>query len=155
MAPSRAEPLKKTSFSTVFAKYKTSTYTDISRPGPVPSNHFVRSLSWNAPGTLIATGALDKTLRIWNPERPNVRNSTELRGIEGTLERVDFHPTNETELASASSDGFVKFWDVRSKASVGEVKVGGNPFTLAWMPPSGSELLVGRKVSLLHTSVPT
>jgi THO complex subunit 3 len=101
-------------------------------------------MSWNAPGTLIATGALDRTLRIWNPERTQVKNSTELRGHTGGIERVAFHPLNDTELASCSSDGTVRFWDVRSKASVGEVKVGGEAFTLAWKP-DGTEVVVGRK----------
>ncbi|KAF2189433.1 WD40 repeat-like protein [Zopfia rhizophila CBS 207.26] len=143
--PARARPLSKAAFSPTFSKLKTSIYTDSLRPSaPVSSAHFIRTLSWNAPGTLIATGAADRTLRIWNPEKTNVKNSTELRGHTGGVERVAFHPVNETELASCSSDGMVRFWDVRSKAVVGEVKVGGEPFTLAWTP-DGSEIVAGRK----------
>ena len=32
----------------------------------------IRSIAWNPLGSLIATGAVDKTLRVWNPERPFV-----------------------------------------------------------------------------------
>ncbi|KAJ4380429.1 hypothetical protein N0V86_003784 [Didymella sp. IMI 355093] len=42
----------------------------------------------------------------------------------------------------------VRFWDIRSKASVGEVKVGEQPFTLAWTP-DGSEIVAGRKDNVL------
>ncbi|CAI6253825.1 unnamed protein product [Periconia digitata] len=147
--PQRARSLPKSAFSPAFAKLKTSVYTDNLRPGaPVSSSHFIRTISWNASGSFVATGSLDRTLRIWNPERTNVKNSTELRtpGTPGTvaLERVAFHPINENELASCGTDGMVRFWDVRSKASVGEVKVGEQPFTLAWMP-DGSEIVAGRK----------
>jgi THO complex subunit 3 len=108
-------------------------------------------LSWNATGTYIATGAHDKTLRVWNPEKTNFRHSTELKGLSGAVERVQFHPFNENELASCTQDGSVRLWDVRTKASVGEIKVGvgskPEPFTLAWKP-DGSELVVGLKVGL-------
>jgi THO complex subunit 3 len=152
--PARARSLPKSSFSPTFSKLKTSAYVDNPNLRPnvnVSSSHFIRTLSWNAPGTFIATGAADRTLRIWNPEKPNVKNSTELRavGVSGavSLERVAFHPINENELASCSTDGFVRFWDVRSKASVGAVQVGEQPFTLAWRP-DGTEIVAGRKVRL-------
>lgn len=148
--PQRARSLGKNAFSPAFSKLKTSVYIDNVRPGgPVSSSHFIRTISWNASGTFVATGAADKTLRIWNPERTNVKNSTELRTPGAppsvSLERVAFHPLNDHELASCSTDGMVRFWDVRSKASVGEVKVGEQPFTLAWRP-DGTEIVAGRKV---------
>lgn len=136
-------------FSPAFSKLKTSVYIDNPRPNaPILPQHFVRTISWNASGTFVATGAADRTLRIWNPEKTNVKNSTELR-TQGvwSLERVAFHPINENELASCGTDGMVRFWDIRSnKASVGEVKVGEQPFTLAWTP-DGTEIVAGRKVS--------
>lgn len=95
-----------------------------------------------------------------------VKNSTELRTPlpagpkpsgppQIALERVAFHPINENELASCSTDGMVRFWDVRSKAISGEIRVGNgaprskedkdeSPFTLAWNP-DGASLVAGRK----------
>jgi len=150
--PTRARPLAKSAFSPYLAKLKTSVYQDSPRPAAVSPHHFIRSLSWNAAGTFIATAAADRTLRIWNPEKTNVRNSTELRTPAAppatSLERVAFHPINENELASCSTDGMVRFWDIRSKASVGEVKVGEQPFTLAWTP-DGSDIVAGRKDNVL------
>ncbi|KAJ4404916.1 hypothetical protein N0V91_005652 [Didymella pomorum] len=150
--PSRARALGKSAFSPAFSRLKTSAYTDNLRPASVTPAHYIRTLSWNVSGTFIATGAADRTLRIWNPEKTNVKNSTELRtpGVPAStqLERVAFHPINENELASCSTDGMVRFWDIRSKASVGEVKVGEQPFTLAWTP-DGSEIVAGRKDNTL------
>lgn len=94
---------------------------------------------------MIATGAADRTLRIWNPDRPDTRYSTELRGHSSGIEKVAFNPARESELASCSSDGTVRFWDVRSKTCVSRLDVGGEAFTLAW-DADGKVLMVGRKV---------
>lgn len=100
-------------------------------------------------GTLIATGAIDKTLRVWNPEKPNVKFSTELKGHAAPIEKVAFNPVKDAELCSVSSDGAVKIWDVRTKACVNEVKVSGHATSLAWAP-DGSSLLVGSKVGVFR-----
>ncbi|KNG48718.1 tho complex subunit 3 [Stemphylium lycopersici] len=152
--PARARSIKRDEFGEAFKKLKTASYQDSLRPATVSSSHYIRSISWNASGTFIATGSADKTLRIWNPEKTNVKNSTELRTPNvpplTNLERVSFHPINENELASCGTDGMVRFWDIRSKASVGEVKVGEQPFTLTWTP-DGNEIVAGRKDNLLVT----
>lgn len=58
-----------------------------------------------------------------------------------------FNPTKDAELCSVSSDGVVKFWDVRTKACFNEVKGLDDAFTLAWAP-DGKTLIVGNKVRL-------
>ena len=110
------------------------------------SNNRIRTLAWNPTGQLIATGSADRTLRIWNPERPAARFSTELRGHTAAIERAVFNPVRDAELASCSADGTVRFWDVRSKTCVSRLDVGGEAFTLSWSV-DGSSMLVGRKVS--------
>lgn len=99
-------------------------------------------------GGLIATAA-DKTLRVWNAQRPSVNYSTQLTGHTAAIEKVAFNPVKDAELASVSSDGVVKFWDVRTKAVINEVKGLGEAFTLVWAP-DGSSLIVGNKVCALH-----
>lgn len=140
--PVRTTSLSSTQFPAYMLRLKISTYADTPRPATL---HNVRTLSWNETGSLIATGAADRTLRVWNPERPKAAHSTELRGHTGAIERVAFNPSTEHELASCGADGTVRFWDVRTKSSVGEVKVGGEAFTLAWKP-DGTDIVVGRKV---------
>ncbi|KAF4767829.1 hypothetical protein HAV15_002903 [Penicillium sp. str.  len=117
MAPaSRRELLHKDHFAFVFGSVKTQNYLDPVSKGP--GSHTIRTLAWNPTGQLIATGSADRTLRIWNPERPHVRYSTELRGHTAGIEKALFNPVRDAELASCSADGTVRFWDVRSKTCV-------------------------------------
>jgi THO complex subunit 3 len=52
---------------------------------------------------------------------------------------------SNTEFKILNSDGVVKFWDVRTKAVINEVKGLGDAFTLVWSP-NGESLIVGNKV---------
>lgn len=83
-----------------------------------------------------------------NPEKPTVRFSTELKGHNAAIQKVAFNPVKDAELCSVSDDGVVKFWDVRTKNSVNEVKGLGDAFTLAWAP-DGESLIVGNTVRLI------
>ncbi|KAJ5570164.1 uncharacterized protein N7459_009594 [Penicillium hispanicum] len=143
MAPGpRRDLLAKEHFAFVFGGVKTQNYYDPAAKGP--GSHTLRTLAWNPTGQLIATGSADRTLRIWNPERPAVRHSTELRGHSAGIEKVLFNPVRDAELASCSTDGTVRFWDVRSKTCVSRLDVGGEAFTLSWSS-DGSTLIAGRK----------
>lgn len=149
MAPSLRprQSLSKDKFSTHFGALKSTIYHDPSiARGTGAMSYSLRSISWNPLGTLVATGAADKTLRVWNPEKPNSRFSTDLKGHSAPIEKVAFNPVKDAELCSVSSDGVVKFWDVRTKNCVNEVRGLGDAFTLAWAP-NGDTLLVGNKAS--------
>jgi WD40 repeat protein len=82
---------------------------------------------------------------VWNPDRPNVRYSTELKGHEAGIEKVAFNPTKDTELCSISSDGVAKIFDVRSRVCVNEVKGLGEAISLVWHP-DGESIIVGNRV---------
>ncbi|MCJ1483577.1 hypothetical protein MMC06_003745 [Schaereria dolodes] len=138
--PRRSVP--KDRFSALFLSLKTQTYHDPSSRGP--GSHTIRSIAWNPTGHLIATGSADRTLRIWNPEKTQVKNSTELRGHTGGIERVAWNPVKEAELASISSDGTCKLWDVRSKSCVETIQLGGEGLTISWAA-DGSAIMAGRK----------
>lgn len=153
------KPIAKDRFSALFSNLKTQTYHDPTIRGPGshtykthhyissgtdPPNCSIRTIAWNPTGHLIATGSADRTLRIWNPEKPQVKNSTELKGHTAAIERVAWNPVKEAELASVSSDGTCKFWDVRSKTCTASVPLGGEGLTIAWSG-DGSTVLAGRK----------
>ncbi|KAI9816422.1 MAG: hypothetical protein M1832_005089 [Thelocarpon impressellum] len=121
---------------------KTQTYHDPASRGP--GSHAIRALAWSRTGGYIATGSADRTVRIWNPEKANVRNSTELRGHTASVQDVAWKPKSDSELASCSADGTVRLWDVRSGKCTDVVNTGGEGFTLAWKP-DGKLLMVGRK----------
>jgi len=144
--------LSKERFSQHFSTLKTQTYLDPSLSRA--AFHGIRSIAWNPTGSLIATGSSDRTLRVWNPDRPNVKYSTELRGHAAGIEKVAFNPKKEAELCSASSDGVVKFWDVKTKTVINEVKDLGDPVTLIWHP-DGESLIVGNKADKIYVLSPT
>ncbi|KAA6406913.1 MAG: hypothetical protein FRX48_09211 [Lasallia pustulata] len=154
MAP--APPRKsvpKDRFAALFSTLKTQTYHDPA--SRTPGSHTIRSIAWSPTGAYIATGSADRTLRIWNPEKPQVKNSTELRGHSAGIERVAWNPTKEAELASVSTDGTCRFWDVRSKSCVASVPLGGEGITIAWSG-DGSIVIVGRRDdALIPISLPT
>ena len=105
----------------------------------------IRTIAWSPTGRFIATGSADRTLRIWNPEKQQVKNSTELRGHTGAIERVAWNPVREADLVSVSSDGTAKFWDVVEKKCVATLQLGGEGLTVVWSA-DGSRVMVGRKV---------
>lgn len=92
---------------------------------------------------------------VGNPEKPNVRFSTELKGHLAGIEKIAFNPVKDAELCSVSNDGVVKFWDVRTKTCVNEVKGLGNAHTLAWAPDGTSLLVANRVGSIAETRVPS
>ncbi|KJZ79125.1 hypothetical protein HIM_01276 [Hirsutella minnesotensis 3608] len=182
------QSLAKDRFSAYFGNLKSQPYNDpnssrgagshrsVSKPGTA-----IRSIAWNPLGTLVATGSVDKTLRvctsfpqesprrplsIWaskdtnfasaagNPEKAHVKFSTELKGHGASVEKVAFNPTKDAELCSVSGDGVVKFWDVRTKACFNEVKGLGEALSLAWAP-DGQTLLVGNKDDVVFVLSPT
>lgn len=70
-----------------------------------------------------------------------------------SIQKVAFNPVKDAELCSVSDDGVVKFWDVRTKACVNEVKGLGDAFTLVWAP-DGESLIVGNKSNNLFVLSP-
>ncbi|CAJ0546358.1 Ff.00g098310.m01.CDS01 [Fusarium sp. VM40] len=147
------QSLSKDKFPSYFGSLRSQPYNDANNSrGSNP--HSLRCIAWNPLGTLVATGSSEKTLRVWNPEKPHVKFSTELKGHSASVEKVAFNPTKDAELCSVSSDGVVKFWDVRTKACFNEVKGLGDAFTLVWAP-DGNSLLVGNKSDTIYVLSPT
>jgi THO complex subunit 3 len=106
-----------------------------------------KTVAWNATGSQIATGATDKTIRIWNPERTQPKSQIELKGHTHGVEKVLFNPVREFELASCSGDGTVRFWDTKNRTCTTKLDVGGDAFTLTWSV-DGTVLVVGLKVCI-------
>ncbi|KAB5580808.1 WD40-repeat-containing domain protein [Coniochaeta sp. 2T2.1] len=145
--------LQKDKFAPYFAPLQSQFYVSNTSGRGAPTS-IVRTIAWNPLGNLVATGSSDKTLRVWNPEKPNARFSTELKGHTAAIQKVAFNPVKDAELASVSDDGVVKFWDVRTKNCVNEIKGLGDAFTLVWAP-DGESLIVGNKSDKLFILSPT
>lgn len=81
-----------------------------------------------------------------------MRYSTELKGHQGGIEKIAFNPVKDAELCSVSNDGVVKFWDVRTKTCINEVKGLGAAITVVWAP-DGESLIVGNSVRMVRAQI--
>lgn len=148
MAPVNVQQSKiipKNDFTKQFGAFKTLQFTDPGTRGGI----IHRSIAWNAKGELIASGASDKVVRVWNVERAGNRPQCELKGHSLEVTKVLFNPVRELELASCSKDGTVRFWDVRTKTCLTKLDVTGDLFSLAWSL-DGNEMVAGNKVCRGH-----
>ncbi|CAK7564049.1 MAG: hypothetical protein SEPTF4163_001932 [Sporothrix epigloea] len=84
------------------------------------------------------------TPSVGNPDKPVVRQSTELKGHSAAIEKIAFNPIKDAELCSLSADGVIRFWDVRTKTCTHEVRGLGEASTMAWAP-EGDYLIVGSR----------
>ena len=75
-------------------------------------NGTVLSVAFSPDGTRIASGSVDKTVRIWDSETGNLVAGP-FEGHSGGVSSVAFSPDG-TCIASGSSDKTVRIWDVHS-----------------------------------------
>ena len=68
----------------------------------------ISCLAWSNDGTHLASGALDRTIRIWDME-----NRREVRRLVSRVNSLAFSPSGQT-LASASIDHSISIWDTDS-----------------------------------------
>lgn len=170
LTPALYKPVKKDVFPTVVKGYKPTLFTESASGRPatsLPVN--IRGVSWSPTGALIAT-CTSAHIRIWNPERPNVKSSTEIRNGHNSsfaggpassgavVEKVGFCPTTENILASTGHDNGVRLWDVRvpggaaagKGTQLADCKIGDPGLFLTWHP-NGREMLVGTKEDSVYS----
>ena len=70
----------------------------------------MKSIAWNAAGTLIATCARDKTVWLWDADaEADFECVSVLPGHGGDVKSVHWHPTEDT-LLSCSYDNSMRLW---------------------------------------------
>lgn len=75
----------------------------------------IHSVGWNADGSRVATGSIDRTARVWAWARSSSsKDSLGLRGHEGSVDQLRWDPTHPERLATASDDRTVRIWDAKS-----------------------------------------
>jgi THO complex subunit 3 len=132
-----------------FSSFKTRSYHDHSR---TTSSMSIRSIGWNPPGNRIACALSDKLVRVWNPDKPEIQKSTELRGHTAPVAALAWDPTHSDRLASCGSDRTVRFWDYRAKVCLATVDTGGENIAIVWHPDGGT-VVVATRVSFFWWAV--
>jgi len=153
-APLYSREVSKKAAPQTFKTLKSTTFSESSRPSIVPA---IKHIAWSPTGTAIANTTASH-VRIWNPEKNNIKSSQELKGHTSTVQRLAWNPHKENELASTASDSTVKIWDVRIGSIGGgnksvtspaqDINVGGSGLFLTWHP-NGNEILCGRSDDVL------
>ncbi|MDT3437998.1 TIR domain-containing protein [Pseudofrankia sp. BMG5.37] len=72
--------------------------------------HLARTLAFNATSSLLAVGAADGTIRVWDPRTGGLRAT--LRERTGWLAALDFVDADGETLIAGSADGTVRLWKV-------------------------------------------
>lgn len=164
--PPRPRPLRK-DFTAAAFKAKPILFSETFKASTLVPN--IKSVTWSPSGSMVAH-SVGINIRAWNPDRPDVKNSSELRETVAKngahsrpIEKLQFNPRTEGLLASTAADGLVKLWDVRLPGAGTGIVAGGGPAAakggvtpkaaehkigeqglfLTWHP-NGHELLAGR-----------
>jgi len=106
----------------------------------------IECVDWSKDGTLIAGGAIDFNIRIWNSE--DAGQIRLLQGHTGGILSVSFNPQSTT-LASGSSDGTVKLWANNTGTLIRtlEPNFPDGVYSVAWSP-NGQLLACGGNKSI-------
>lgn len=99
----------------------------------------VSSIDVSHDGRLIATGSLDRTVRLWDAQTSKPAQT--LQGHQAEVYAVAFSP-NDRLLASSSYDGRVMLWDVKAGKLLRTLEIKGWSTAIAFSPDS-RQLAVG------------
>lgn len=109
----------------------------------------VTSLSWSPQGNYIASGSLDKTLRIWNQDFQGIDT---IHTMPDGVQAVGWSPDGAyIAAASAGKTGNLQIWDTSAKGGdkpsfTASYPASGTINALAWSPltqPDGYSLAIG------------
>ena len=100
---------------------------------------YIRSVCFSPDGKLLATGAEDKRIRVWEIETRRIRNTFD--GHEQDIYSLDF-AKNGRLIASGSGDKTVRLWDIDTNSQVMVLSIEDGVTTVA-MSPDGRYVAAG------------
>ena len=98
-----------------------------------------RALAFDPAGRVLASGGLDKTVRLWNPHTGQLLGSLE---HPATVLAVTFSPDGEM-LASASEDNAIRLWDPHGRQLLRTLEGHEKPVYAVAFSPDGRHLASG------------
>lgn len=103
------------------------------------NQHPLNSVCWSPNGRLIAGGAYDGMVRIWNSQ---TRELVQQFDQGGRIQGLSWAP-DARRLAVASADGITRAWDIESGTSRSVFEdPGGGAHSIAWSPKNGHLAIV-------------
>eukprot|EP00656_Telonema_subtile_P006540 TRINITY_DN13025_c0_g1_i3.p1 TRINITY_DN13025_c0_g1~~TRINITY_DN13025_c0_g1_i3.p1 ORF type:complete len:840 (-),score=297.96 TRINITY_DN13025_c0_g1_i3:186-2705(-) len=108
----------------------------------------VLDAAYDATGGLVATGAADRLVRVW--DSGNGACTHNLKGHEGIIEMVKFHPDpHRLQLVSSSEDGTVRVWDLVTRECVGLLEAHVSAVPAFDFSPCGNRLVSGGRDKIM------
>jgi glucose repression regulatory protein TUP1 len=92
---------------------------------------YIRSVCFSPDGLLLATGAEDRRIRVWDIRTKTLRNTFE--GHEQDIYSLDF-AKNGRNIASGSGDKTVRLWDIESNQQTMQLSIEDGVTTVAISP---------------------
>jgi WD40 repeat protein len=124
--------------------------TDLVSSSPSEFFAFATTVSWSPDESRLVFGAEDGSVRIWDRTRlsgSEVRTQYGDPGVfrqhEGAVWSVSWNPA-QPEVASGSTDGTVRIWDVNTGELKQVISVGSAVGSVAWSP-DGTRLAYGNE----------
>lgn len=100
---------------------------------------YIRSVCFSPDGKLLATGAEDRKIRVWEIEQRKIRCTFE--GHEQDIYSLDF-ARNGRLIASGSGDKTVRLWDIETRGQLMVLSIEDGVTTVA-MSPNGQYVAAG------------
>ena len=100
---------------------------------------YIRSVCFSPDGKLLATGAEDRRIRVWDIETRRIRNTFD--GHEQDIYSLDFAKSGRL-IASGSGDKTVRLWDIEANIQIMVLSIEDGVTTVA-MSPDGRYVAAG------------
>jgi WD40 repeat protein/ABC-type dipeptide/oligopeptide/nickel transport system ATPase component len=101
---------------------------------------YATDVSFSPDGKIIASAGKDKIIKLWNLEGQELKT---LAGHTGAVNRISFKEQDSNMLASASTDGTIRIWDLTNGREIKTLKRKGvgYPFWNVRFSPDGKKVV--------------